>query len=155
MHDNIDEISTRTTKQKLNKIANFNWQRRWDACTVGRHTYKYLPEVCEISKGTNQLGADTIRCITGKGEFKQYYKARGWVEDDICEADGEIDTAEHALWHCQMHKQEREAFLEKIGGAGGGVLIKKFNKQFQEYCTSIIIIRKVLLNRDDQRRGIL
>ena len=62
-----------------------------------------------------------MRCITGKRELKTYYKERGLLDTDVYEADGGVDTAEHALWHCEMHREERDRLLKIIGKKGADI----------------------------------
>lgn len=113
-NEEADQLAKASTKKKpsypLNPPISYikkelktellrTWQKEWEAATVGRLTFDFLPKI-----NTNFISecAATNEVLTGHGPFLSYLKKFGKAETDQCVCGGGKGDSMHYLLKCPL-----------------------------------------------------
>lgn len=91
------------------------WQRRWVADDKGR----WLPDVgLRLARGWLTVDHYTCQLMTGHGNFGASLHRFNLRGDAACSCGCPLDTAEHVLFECTHHRQERQTLESAVRAAG-------------------------------------
>ena len=96
------------------------WQRRWDAATVGRWTRRLIPDVKAWAEGAGggvaEVGYFSTQLLSGHGGFRAYLTRFRIVESSLCLHCGDVcEDAEHVLVTCPRFCTARTEMTTVLG----------------------------------------
>lgn len=108
-----DGAITRQTeiKEEVHEALVREWQGEWDAYPKGRWTYRLINCVKDwIERKHGTLDYSVTQVLSGHGCFGAYLYTRKKRDTAICQSCGaEWDDAEHAIFACEAHREQRAA----------------------------------------------
>ena len=83
-------------------------QNRWQESRKGRWTHRIIPRVKRwVERKHGEVGYHLTQALTGHGCFADYLLGIGKLDSRECVYCGEIDDAEHTVFHCNRWTEER------------------------------------------------
>lgn len=101
------------------------WQERWDSSSKGRWTYGWWNKVDVRMKSIWVTpGYYLTQFLGGHGNFRSKLQPFGLKSDGFCEC-GELETAEHVLFVCDLWQNLRSKLKGKLG-----ILVRIWNSEY-------------------------
>ena len=99
-------------KQNVRKINRKKWQLIWDQSTKGRTTYEFLQSVeLPASYLRSTVSHKLTQILTGHCCLNFYLSTIGRASTPVCKCKQGIETIDHYLFKCTLHKEIREQSL--------------------------------------------
>ena len=140
-HDIVDQLSrnlahkivtgevsapANVTLDDANKLAadiSINsWQRYWDNCNTGQHTYDLIPTVNTkvIFPKSRDIGISYCRMLLYDTQLKYDSHRTGTSDTPLCDCGMASETIDHFLLHCGKYETERQEMLDCLNDIGYG-----------------------------------
>ena len=99
-------------KQNVRKINRKKWQLIWDQSTKGRTTYEFLQSVeLPASYLRSTVSHKLTQILTGHCCLNFYLSTIGRASTPVCKCKQGIETIDHYLFKCTLHREIREQSL--------------------------------------------
>ncbi|XP_070138596.1 uncharacterized protein [Drosophila bipectinata] len=112
--DRPSSASVRKREARATSLS--NWQRRCEASSKGRWTFRLIPDVGEwTGRKHGQVDFYLTQALSGHGCFRNYLKRFGHKSEDFCPSCGSGVTEDplHILFDCRRFEEDRLT-LEEI-----------------------------------------
>ncbi|KAL0272869.1 UNVERIFIED_CONTAM: hypothetical protein PYX00_005693 [Menopon gallinae] len=137
-----DKDNTRTIAE-IKKTYVEEWQKQWNACPKGRHTYAIWPEIKKRLQQDVNVDFFLSQVYTGHGRFNRKLYDMNLVNIHSCAICGAPeDTLEHAIWTCPAITRLRQLHLGHVDdetlNLGNWLSNSATGKIFQRYAQEVM-----------------
>lgn len=145
-----------TDRSTAREFTMREWQREWASNPeLASWTKRLIPDLSHWIKRRHGWTTYTLtQFLSGHGVFRAgLYKCR-LTRSPSCLFCHEVDTAEHAIFECRMHRRERVALEDTVGSLSPETVVQKMLtsrdtwRKVEEFVQAVILSKELWGKRD-------